>query len=79
MLEGRLEPFGEVEQKRIVMPTADELQADGQSLLCPAAGQRQRGVPGHVERERIRVPGAADRPPVLSGDRDPRQWMEPDR
>ena len=29
--KGRLEPFGEVEQKRAVMPTADELQTDGHS------------------------------------------------
>ena len=61
------------------MPAADELQADRQSVVRPAAGHRQRGVARQVERERIGVPGAADRAGVAPVDLDLTQRIEPDR
>src|SRR5437588_722512 len=44
---------GDAQQQRLVEGAADELQADGEAGFGEAAGDRQRGLAGEVERERV--------------------------
>src|SRR5215475_12647368 len=64
------EQRGCAEQRTVRAEAPDELKADRQPVAIPSAGDAHRGVAGHVERQSVGIPGAAQRIDRLPVDLD---------